>query len=80
MKKYIDYAKMKQYSLVYFNFDGFPKEFDITQYPFKRNHPYVYFGEIPNMPGHCVVMDHKTGQMFSGYHIEDFIEIPEDET
>jgi hypothetical protein len=34
---------------------------------------------IPNMPGHCVVADAETGQLFTGYHIENFEEIPEDE-
>jgi hypothetical protein len=40
---------------------------------------YVYLGAIPNMPGHCVVADAETGQLFTGYHIENFEEIPEDE-
>lgn len=31
------------------------------------------------MPGHCVVADHATGQIFSGYHTENFVEIDEDE-
>ena len=49
------------------------------------NHPigdpevFVYFGEIPNMPGHSVVMDHRTGTFFSGYHIENFEEVPEED-
>jgi hypothetical protein len=41
---------------------------------------YVFFGEIPNMPGHCVVADHRTGHIFSGYHTENFTEIPRDDT
>jgi hypothetical protein len=44
-----------------------------------QKHTYVFFGEIPNMPGHCVVADHVTGQIFSGYHTENFVEIDEDE-
>jgi hypothetical protein len=40
---------------------------------------YVFLGEIPNMPGHCVVADANTGQLFTGYHTDNFAEIPEDE-
>jgi len=40
---------------------------------------YVFLGEIPNMPGHCVVADAKTGQLITGYHTDNFVEIPEDE-
>ncbi|MCD0460144.1 hypothetical protein [Roseiconus lacunae] len=40
---------------------------------------YIFFGEIPNMRGHCVVADHQTGQLYSGYHTENFVELTEDE-
>jgi hypothetical protein len=46
-------------------------------YPFKVDGVYIYFGEIPNMPGHCVVADHRTGRLYSGYHAENFAEITE---
>ena len=52
----------------------------LAKYPFEPNGTYIFFGEIPNMPGHCVVADQKTGQLYSGYHIENFVEIPEEET
>ena len=45
------------------------------KYPFTRDGVYLFFGEIPNMPGHCVVACHKTGRIFSGYHTENFAEI-----
>src|SRR5205085_2323894 len=45
--------KPRQYSLVRFLFDNLPTEYH-SQYPFTRDGVYVYFGEIPNMPGHCV--------------------------
>jgi hypothetical protein len=32
------------------------------------------------MPGHCVVADMKTGKLYSGYHTERFVQIPDDET
>ena len=40
---------------------------------------FIYFGEIPNMPGHCVVFG-ESGRMYSGYHPETFLVIPEEET
>lgn len=49
------------------------------KYPFRAGRVYVFLGEIPNMPGHCVVADHRTGQLHSGYHTEHFIELTEDE-
>jgi hypothetical protein len=52
----------------------------VSRYPFRRNSAYIFFGEIPNMPGHCVVGDPKTGRLFAGYHIENFVELSESET
>jgi hypothetical protein len=66
-------------SLVRFNFDALPKEFH-SKYPFMNGRTYVFFGEIPNMPGHCVVADRQTGQLYCGYHIENFIELTDDES
>jgi hypothetical protein len=40
----------------------------------------VFMGEIPNMPGHCLVMDKDTGKPFFGYHTDDFIELTDKET
>jgi hypothetical protein len=66
-------------SLVRFNFNAVPPEYH-SKYPFVLGRSYVYFGEIPNMPGHCVVADFETGQIYAGYHIENFNEISEDDT
>lgn len=45
---------------------------------------YMFMGEIPNMPGHCVVLveDPRDGKqrMLLGYHPDNFIELSEDET
>lgn len=49
------------------------------KYPFRRGIVYIFVGEIPNMPGHCVVVNRKTGKIYSGYHIENFVELEEDE-
>jgi len=40
---------------------------------------FVYFGEIPNMPGHCIVVGVETKEFYVGYHLEDFEEIPKEE-
>lgn len=45
----------------------------------KDDKSMIYFGEIPNMPGHCVVMGSTTGDFYVGYHIENFVELTEDE-
>ncbi len=65
-------------SLVKFRFDVIPVEYH-AKYPFIMGRTYIFLGEIPNMPGHCVVADHITGQLQSGYHSENFIELSEDE-
>ena len=40
---------------------------------------FVYLGEIPNMPGHCVVIGWSTGKVYSGFHSENFRLLMEDE-
>ncbi len=45
------------------------------QYPMNPDHNFIFFGECPNMKGHCVVMDMDTGKFYSGYHIEHFTEL-----
>ena len=65
----------RQYSLVRFCVEQLPPEYH-DRYPFTRDGVYVFFGEIPNMPGHCVVADTRSGRVFSGYHTENFAEIP----
>ncbi len=67
----------RQYSLVKFNMENLKKKYH-SKYPFTSDGVYVYFGEIQNMPGHCVVCDFKSGQIYTGYHIENFIEISEE--
>ena len=68
----------RQYSLVKFDFAGIDERYH-SQLPFSRNGVYVFFGEIPNMPGHCVISDHKTGQIYSGFHTDSFVELSEEE-
>jgi hypothetical protein len=46
--------------LVRFDFGAVPPEYH-AKHPFIEGRTYIFFGEFPNMPGHCVVADHKTG-------------------
>lgn len=42
----------------------------------------LFLGEIPNMPGHCVVIDNAMGnssKMLIGYHTNDFRELTDEE-
>lgn len=68
----------RQFSLVRFDFGDLSVE-HFAEYPFKKDGVYVFFGEIANMPGHCVVADHETGRIYSGYHTENFVELSDDE-
>lgn len=42
--------------------------------------PLVFMGEIKNMPEHGVFIGMKSGKIYSGYHVWNFEEIPDDET
>ncbi len=50
------------------------------KYPFRVEAAYIFFGEIPNMPGHCVVADQHSGKIYSGFHTDHFVELPNDKT
>ena len=72
----------RQYSFVRFDVSNQPKDyrdhFKKGRLVFSPRHRYIFMGEIPNMPGHCVVAD-DNGKMYTGYHIENFIELTDDE-
>ena len=59
---------------------GFEYETDqsIKSSFFKEGH-YMYLGEIVNMPGHGIFIGMKTNNVYTGYHIDEFEEIPEEE-
>jgi hypothetical protein len=69
----------RKLSLVKFDIVRVPRGFR-RKYPFRAGMTYVFFGEIPNMPGHCIVADYETGKIHSGYHTDNFIELGEEET
>jgi hypothetical protein len=47
--------------------------------PSKEKGTYIFFGEIPNMPDHCIVADSKAGKIYSCYHTDNFVELTDDE-
>ena len=76
-----DGKKLKQYSLVRFTKDTLQiiDNPNIDNEIFKEK-VFIFYGEIPNMPEHCIVSGHYSGKIYSGYHTSNFEEIPEDET
>lgn len=66
-------------ALVKFNFDALPKESHSDYRKFKGC-LLLFLGEIPNMPGHCVVMDVDSSKIHSGSHTENFVELSNEET
>ena len=50
---------------------GRPEE----QYPWYKGERLLHFGEIENMPGHCVVMRSSGNkEILDGYHDDNFID------
>lgn len=68
----------RQYSLVKFNPSSLDEKYH-SQLSFSLTDVFVYFGEIPNMPGHCVISDIQTGQIVAGCHTWNFVELTEEE-
>ncbi len=64
----------RKLSLVRFDAARLPRA-SRRRYPFRPGSTYVFLGEIPNMPGHCVVADHRSSRIYSGYHTDHFIEL-----
>ena len=72
--------KIKQYSLVKFDYDNIKKEFhEYYKDVFKYNAHYIFLGDIPNMEDHCIVIGVENKNIEIGYHTENFIELTEDE-
>jgi hypothetical protein len=47
--------------------------------PFMKDMPLIFLGEIPNMPEHGVFVGHRSGRVYSGFHILQFVELSESE-
>ncbi len=39
----------------------------------------LFLGDIPNMPGHCVLLDHRTNKIHATWHTDSFVELTEEE-
>jgi hypothetical protein len=65
---------IEQYALVQIDNDKVSKE-DLDQIMVGMeafNNRFVFLGEIPNMPGHCVVAEYATGKLHCGMHTQIF--------
>ena len=71
--------KPRKLSLVRFAREALPAS-TRRDFPFRADGVYIFLGEIPNMRGHCVVAEKKSGRVFAGYHTENFVEITEENT
>jgi len=77
------WSKPRNLSLVRFilseKFGGFYEK----AYPFKAGTNYLFVGEIPNMTGHCVIMDVSANVgrplLYIGYHTDNFEELTKEE-
>lgn len=72
--------KIKKNTLVKFDYKNLPEEeFEYFKTLFPPNEVYIFLGEIRQMPGHCILLEFRTGKMLSGYHTENFIPLKENE-
>ena len=69
----------RQYSIVRFT-PGMKKWLKKEKKDIDVNTEYVYFGEMPNVPGHAIVCNTKTKEWIFGMHIDELEEVPVDET
>lgn len=66
-------------SLVRFDFDSLDKQYH-HHFPFTPTDTFIFLGEIPNMPGHCVVASKgNPAEIHACYHTGNFIELTEEE-
>jgi len=61
-------------SLVYFDFDSLPEGYDEKLYPYKKNHAYLFLGEISNKPSNCTLIDATTNEIIISNYITYFKE------
>jgi hypothetical protein len=67
-------CKFKKFQLVQFKL---PKGCQPSDFPFLDDSILLFLGEIVQMPGHCAVVGPK-GQVYWGYHTDNFVEPDED--
>ena len=70
---------IRQNALVKMDFDSMPKKW-ADEYRSKFDGKvFIFLGEIPQAPGHCVLADLKTGYVEAMYHTDNFVELTDDE-
>jgi hypothetical protein len=69
---------LKFLTLVKYDYDSFSDEWKKTNRNIFYGMAFVYFGEIPQMPGHSYLQDIKTGKPYV-LHTENLIPLTEDE-
>ena len=62
-------------TLIRFDFQTMPVEYH-RGYPFTDKEVLLFLGEVRQMPGHCVVAT-KDGRVVWGYHMTNFVIVPE---
>ena len=71
-------------SLVKFNYSSFTEpHMQEVKKQYKKifdNSVFLFLGPIPNKPGYCAILCCKTGEVFTGYHASNFVELAEDKT
>lgn len=76
---------IRQYALVRFRHELRKKEIEEGYYAALIGKEFIYLGDIPNQPGHCVLVEIGPKPDLLGsairlfHHTSDFEEIPEDE-
>jgi hypothetical protein len=70
--------KLRQYSLVKAQESSDPNWEAVSDS--KPTDIFIFFGEIPNMPGHCIVLNQRTQKYLIGFHTERFVELTKEET
>lgn len=49
------------------------------RYGWGNGETFIYLGEIPNMPGHCVLYRISAEKILYAFHTENFVELTEEE-
>ena len=70
----------RQFSLCKFLIPKYEHEYYESIYPKDLLYgPHYFFGQIPNMPDHCIVMSEASRIIYTGMHTENFVELDGDE-
>ena len=71
---------MRQYAFVKFDQTTCSKEHWDQYYKATFGEDiFIYLGEVPNCPGHCILADLTSGKVIGMYHTDNFREATEEE-